>query len=737
MLRELPERRATPLFDIEVNRAGIGTRDHEWIHISTSYGVTLTSLEFRLKDTERLVKAGKWSTLDASAPVSEAVDPSDEAGLLNYATTAANNQTWDILRENGYAWGPFQGQHQHYKLVLLPAPVKDNINTWTHVYIAPNAASQVFYGFASEDNSCGIGSIHPFPAKLRPGQHFDSSKVSFPLTLKRMLRRIEMLLHKLPTPEELAHIGSSKNVFAMWFDTRMHRICDEVDTLSNTPLTESKAAPWVEAMLGGGVDDADSFLAKFQPMAYTLYAAYNDYGAQRSIGVYDTLSEAINVARKYGLVNDESHAWIEEFTRPSIRSLLADRTGRIFDLDENYNAIERKVQEAADPDEVNPEHYIGKLIRPFDAAVIDGQWKLTYQGKAVDWYPDEKNATFMANACNDLHQEKPYVHDPWETPSNWYWRVKWGKVSKPWSPHYQPPKRRRRVREAADPDAFDYDKYAQTYGVQFKIERGDHDDYNVYTGSLRFLGSFCWVGSNSKFPYKLERTHTEMPVRSLPRYFSTPEQVGLFLALIHAKGEDEGEKEFYNAERRAPRWQNETTDPDEVNPESYVDTTFDLPTFLDRAGFIKLPDTGAWEKFAKDYPLPQPYVLGGMHFVKMRIRIDYESSSRYGGGSYVSAWMMDGQDRGLAVQQWRLTPQQVHAPNEDEGFLGSTDLELAIRRFVHGLDGIVTSIPWPKNKAALPASTVTKSAFDSYTNELNALSQQPTRTSPTHETQLV
>jgi len=91
----------------------------------------------------------------------------------------------------------------------------------------------------------------------------------------------------------------------------------------------------------------------------------------------------------------------------------------------------------------------------------DFKYEITFNGKPVDWMGNEQSAEFMAGALNELwNTDKSWTVNSWETPSNWYWRVKWGRKPERTSPHYWPSRRRRR-NESSDPDDFDMDAYAK------------------------------------------------------------------------------------------------------------------------------------------------------------------------------------------------------------------------------------------------------------------------------------
>jgi len=131
--------------------------------------------------------------------------------------------------------------------------------------------------------------------------------------------------------------------------------------------------------------------------------------------------------------------------------------------------VNRLLEADADPDDIDPKEFVQSIQgAPFGYTQgPTGSWLITWKGKPTWWMGNEKSAKASAEMYNEQHKITPF-RNQLESPFDWYMRAKYGKVYPPHSPHYQPARslgrRRRRVREAEDPDTFDPKDYVKNAG---------------------------------------------------------------------------------------------------------------------------------------------------------------------------------------------------------------------------------------------------------------------------------
>jgi Inorganic Pyrophosphatase len=156
---------------------------------------------------------------------------------------------------------------------------------------------------------------------------------------------------------------------------------------------------------------------------------------------------------------------------------------------------------------------------------------------------------------------------------------------------------------------------------------------------------------------------------------------------------------------------------EEVDPENYVETTFDEAKELEEAGFERRTDMA--DHWLKRFPLPRAYRLGDKTFKTILIDLNISESSRdrhrfycslkfvdeRGGWMSVGEWYFDAQLNDETAQTWNLIP--------------------AIRTFLVKLPEAVKSINWPANDNALKAVAEAKLAFTALEHECNRRANAP------------
>lgn len=162
---------------------------------------------------------------------------------------------------------------------------------------------------------------------------------------------------------------------------------------------------------------------------------------------------------------------------------------------------------------------------------------------------------------------------------------------------------------------------------------------------------------------------------------------------------------------------------DDVDPAKYAETTFDPVKFLEASGWFKLK-VEAYEYWAKDFPLPHDYVLGGMVFTKLRVVVGFDLRMRGAYSCHVNIHWINDEGNGLPVKGWNLDRQLVTPENE----LATTedDYNMPLRRFVMGIGTVLNRVAWPKNEqSTLHANSRLEGDVARFVRELNDQANKP------------
>src|SRR5512143_387601 len=162
---------------------------------------------------------------------------------------------------------------------------------------------------------------------------------------------------------------------------------------------------------------------------------------------------------------------------------------------------------------------------------------------------------------------------------------------------------------------------------------------------------------------------------------------------------------------------------DEMDPKRYIETTFDPVEFLKASGWFKLK-VEAYEYWAKDFPLPHEFVLGGMVFTKLRVVVGFDLKLRGAYSCHIIIYWVQEDGNGFPGKNWTLDPQLITPA--DELATNEEDFNMPLRRFVVEIGTVLSRIQWPPNeKATLLANTHLEADVSKFINALNYKAKQP------------
>ena len=161
---------------------------------------------------------------------------------------------------------------------------------------------------------------------------------------------------------------------------------------------------------------------------------------------------------------------------------------------------------------------------------------------------------------------------------------------------------------------------------------------------------------------------------------------------------------------------------DDVDLSAYAKTTFDPVQFLHAAGW-KFHSDQAWEYYAKTFPTPRPYQLGGMTFTGIQVRIGIAKTLF--DTTNIGVYFVDDKDIGMGIQGYDLRSQRLNAVADEYEVdkEENHDPNMSIRRFALGIGDVLASIAWPDSGAALAASSKVNVEVGRFIRELNQRSQ--------------
>jgi len=162
---------------------------------------------------------------------------------------------------------------------------------------------------------------------------------------------------------------------------------------------------------------------------------------------------------------------------------------------------------------------------------------------------------------------------------------------------------------------------------------------------------------------------------------------------------------------------------DDMDPTRYIETTFDPVEFLKASGWFKLK-VEAYEYWAKDFPLPHEFVLGGMVFTKLRVVVGFDLKLRGAYSCHIIIYWVQDDGNGFPGKNWTLDPQLITPA--DELATNEEDYNMPLRRFVVEIGTVLSRIQWPPNeKATLLANTHLEADVSKFINALNYKAKQP------------
>lgn len=162
---------------------------------------------------------------------------------------------------------------------------------------------------------------------------------------------------------------------------------------------------------------------------------------------------------------------------------------------------------------------------------------------------------------------------------------------------------------------------------------------------------------------------------------------------------------------------------EDIDPQDYAKTTFDIVHFLKERGW-ELHSIASREYYAKTFPMPKPYQLGGMTFTGVQVRVGVNMFAT--GETWIGLYFVDSTNNGMPVHAFDLEMQQLF-PWEDSDVppMSYFDNKMPIRRFVAGLDDVLANVEWPDVPVALKASNRVLRALDRFITSLNQQANKP------------
>lgn len=166
---------------------------------------------------------------------------------------------------------------------------------------------------------------------------------------------------------------------------------------------------------------------------------------------------------------------------------------------------------------------------------------------------------------------------------------------------------------------------------------------------------------------------------------------------------------------------------EDIDAPSFIRTTFDPVEYLKENGWVLHSETN-YKYYAKTFPTPRPYQLGGMVFTGIQIRIGVERSLF--NTVAVMVYFVDDKDNGFGVQGYDLRRQQLYPWDDESGSHHAPDNYfdngMAIRRFVREIKQVLANVKWPESRtAALLANNAVKVEMDRFIKELNQQAEVP------------
>jgi len=161
-------------------------------------------------------------------------------------------------------------------------------------------------------------------------------------------------------------------------------------------------------------------------------------------------------------------------------------------------------------------------------------------------------------------------------------------------------------------------------------------------------------------------------------------------------------------------------DADVVNPAEYSASTFDPVQFLEAHGWKKHSEA-ARAYYSKTFATPRPYVLGGMTFTGVQVRIGLERNTLFH-TTWLGLYFVGADDHGMGIHGYDLNGQLLYQWEEAAHHAPDNyyDDNMPIRRFAFGIDRVLAHVAWPeKATASVLASSQVKQAVDAFVKGLN------------------
>ena len=162
---------------------------------------------------------------------------------------------------------------------------------------------------------------------------------------------------------------------------------------------------------------------------------------------------------------------------------------------------------------------------------------------------------------------------------------------------------------------------------------------------------------------------------------------------------------------------------EDIDPQDYAKTTFDIVHFLKERGW-ELHSIMSREYYAKTFPTPKPYQLGGMTFTGVQVRVGVNMFAT--GETWIGLYFVDSTNNGMPIHAYDLEMQQLFPwEDSDSPPLSYFDNKMPVRRFVAGLDDVLAAVDWPDTPAALKASSRLLHALARFITGLNQQAEKP------------
>lgn len=607
--------------------------------------------------------------------VKEGVDDPDEIkDLTDYAETTGD--TVEVMKQMGYEYRQdIFGQERWLKLWPLPLPVKGKpwSATYTHFRGNPDLWGSYLYALVSADEVYTAGGNYIIVMPLKGETEGDYNNVT---SVRRLLLKVEQMARDLPKTQSVEDMQA-------YLDTQMQSIKAEVNREASVTWQESVVQEMEDpekcVQCGGKC-------CKFYPGI----TAPEDWGAPDKAAMQVRITQAVRSGDYefddwYGDPTDEKGGG--DFNVRMIRP--TGQRGLSVRRDEYERCQMLGDQGCKLPHDERPKQC--RELVPGDPTGQHCKDQFSKKQAAIAWMPyQDVTAEVERQLWESIDPDDPETAVATHKP-----RV-YSLYSQHPSGYFQP------IHLGTFTSLEGALAHAQNQGIVQAAQ--DHGYTHIWVEEDEMDSLEDWTevektglyGPKSKF---LRSTGV--------RYIVTPE---------------------YTAQPIPPehKFVPESQEEPDLDAAKYAETTFDPAQFLEQAGW-KLYSTQSLIYYTKTFPTPKPYVLGGMTFTGIEVRIGIDA--KFLSSPWLLLFFVDKQNRGLPVNGFQLDRQQVLPWDYEEGEPPThyTDNNMPIRKAAMQIGSVLANVKWPEGSGALVASSLAEQAVKDFVARLNREAEIPLR----------